>query len=153
MNIFKEIKDERALPKHQLQDYKIKLIKGTELLYSPLYRTLEEDLRILKEFINKYLKKGYIRELSLPAGSLTLFVLKADSIKRLYIDYQRINNLTIKDRYILLLVDDLQDRLRGVKIFTQLDLQEGYHLIRMKEGKEWKTAFRTPIGYYKYLVI
>ena len=48
---------------------------------------LEEDLRILKEFINKYLKKGYIRELSLLVGSLTLFVLKVDSTKRLYIDY------------------------------------------------------------------
>ena len=57
----------------------------------------EEDLRMLKEFINKYLKKGYIRELSLLAGSLTLFVLKADGTKRLYIDYQRINNMTIKD--------------------------------------------------------
>ena len=49
---------------------------------------LEEDLRILKEFINKYLKKGYIRESSLLVGSLTLFILKADSMKRLYINYQ-----------------------------------------------------------------
>ena len=58
---------------------------------------LEEDLRILKEFINKYLKKGYIRELSLLVGSLTLFVLKVDSTKRLYINYQQINNMIIKD--------------------------------------------------------
>ena len=59
-----------------------------ELLYSLLYRTLEEDLGMLKEFIDKYLKKGYIRELSLLVGSLTLFVLKADSTKRLCINYR-----------------------------------------------------------------
>ena len=95
--MFKEIKDKQVLPKYQLQDYEIKFIKGVEPLYSPLYQTSEEDLGTLKEFINKYLKKGYIRELSLPISSLTLFVLKADSMKRLYINYQRINNITIKD--------------------------------------------------------
>ena len=58
-----------------------------ELLYNLLYRTLKEDLRILKEFINKYLKKGYIRELSLLVSSLTLFILKVNSMKRLYINY------------------------------------------------------------------
>ena len=97
--------------------------------YSPLYRTSEEDLRTLKEFIDKYLKKGYIRELSSLVGSPTLFAPKADGTKRLYIDYRRINNMTVKDRYTLLLTDDLRDRLRGAKIFTQLDLREGYHLI------------------------
>ena len=48
---------------------------------------------------------------------------------------------------------ELRDRLQGANIFTKLDLRNGYHLIRIKEGEEWKTAFRTRYSLFEYQVM
>ena len=50
-------------------------------------------------------------------------------------------------------MDELRDRVQGAKIFTKIDLKNGYNLIRIKEGDEWKTAFRTRYGHFEYLVM
>ena len=47
----------------------------------------------------------------------------------------------------------LQERVAAATIFTKLDLKDGYHLIRNQKGDEWKTAFRTRYGHYKYKVM
>jgi len=72
---------------------------------------LANDLKTLKEYIDENLAKGFIRVLILLAGSLILFVPKKNKIKRLYIDYQKINEITIKDYYLLLLANKLRDKL------------------------------------------
>ena len=68
-------------------------------------------------------------------------------------DYRRLNNVTIKNRYPLPLPAEIVDRLRDVKYFTKMDLKGAYNLIRIKEGEEWKTAFRTRYGLYEYCVM
>ncbi len=45
------------------------------------------------------------------------------------------------------------ERLQGASIFTKLDLRNAYHLVRIREGDEWKTAFNTPRGHFEYLVM
>ena len=50
-------------------------------------------------------------------------------------------------------MDEMRDRVYGSKIFTKIDLKAGYNLIRIKEGDEWKTAFRTRYGHFEYLVM
>ena len=50
-------------------------------------------------------------------------------------------------------MDELRERVRGKKWFTKLDLKNGYHLIRMKTGDEWKTAFRCRYGLFEYTVM
>ena len=65
----------------------------------------DNNLRTIKEYINKYLKKGYIRESKSLAGAPTLFTPKADGTPRWIIDYQKLNNITIKDRYTIPLAD------------------------------------------------
>ena len=69
------------------------------------------------------------------------------------IDYRQLNNLTKKDRYILLLAKELRDRLIRAEIFTQLDLRGAYNLVRIAKGKEEKIAFRTRYGHYEYTVM
>ncbi|CAJ0944059.1 unnamed protein product [Ranitomeya imitator] len=64
-----------------------------------------------------------------------------------------LNAITIKNKYPLPLISELFDRLRGAKIFTKLDLQGAYNLIRIREGDEWKTAFNTRDGHYEYMVM
>jgi hypothetical protein len=50
-------------------------------------------------------------------------------------------------------MSQLQDRVRGVKIFTKIDLKNGYNLIRIKPGDEWKMAFKTRYRLYEYTVM
>jgi hypothetical protein len=69
------------------------------------------------------------------------------------VNYREINKITIANRYTLLFMNKLQDRVKDGRIFTKLDLKKGYHLIRIKEGDAWKTAFRCQYGLYKCLVI
>ncbi|KAL6351799.1 hypothetical protein LRP88_14947 [Fusarium phalaenopsidis] len=64
-----------------------------------------------------------------------------------------LNAITVKDRTPLPLISELKDRLFGMKYFTALDLKGAYNLIRIKEGHEWKTAFRTKYGLFEYLVM
>ena len=68
-------------------------------------------------------------------------------------DYRGLNKVTILNRYPLPLMNELRDRVRGAKIFTKLDLKSGYTLIQIKEGDEWKTAFRTHYGLFEYKII
>jgi hypothetical protein len=80
-------------------------------------------------------------------------VAKKDGSDRLCVDYRMLNDITIKNRYPLPNISELQDRLAGAQYFTALDLRGAYNLIRMKEGEEWKTAFRTRYSLYEYLVM
>ena len=101
----------------------------------------EED--ILHEYIKENLVKRYIRESVLLIRHGVLFVPKKDGTLRACIDYRKLNAITRKNRYLLLRIDELQDRLVGVKWFTAIDIRDAYYRIRIKKGEEWKTVFRT----------
>jgi hypothetical protein len=81
----------------------------------------ETELTVLKEYIDKNLKTRFIKESTSRAGALVLFVPKKDKGLRLVVDYRRLNNVTIKDRYSTPLPAELNDRLNGTTIFTKLN--------------------------------
>ena len=85
--------------------------KGKEPPFLLLFKMSETELRTLKEYIDVNLAKGFIRESSLKARALVLFIPKKNEKLRLYIDYRKLNTITKKDRYVLLLVNKLRDRL------------------------------------------
>lgn len=149
------IKDEveTALSKHQPWDHEIRLEEGKKPTFGPIYQLSENELKVLKEYIETNLRKGFIRPSESPAGYPILFAPKKDGKLRLCVDYRQLNNITIKNRYALPLISELQERTNGAQIFSKIDLREGYHRIRMKEGEEWKTAFRTRYGHYEYQVM
>jgi hypothetical protein len=79
-----------------------------------------------------------------PAAVLIIFVPKAHGRGLwLYVNHRGLNKVTIANRYPPPIMSELQDRVRGAKIFTKIDLQNGYNLIRIKHGDEWKMAFKT----------
>src|SRR5467141_154753 len=143
----------KKLPKHSTWDHEINLVEGTTPPFWPIYPLNEKELLVLREYINKQLAVGKIRLSKSTAGSPILFVPKADGMLRLCVDYHGLNKLTIKDRTPLPLMTELREQVAKAKVFTKLDLRHGYNLIRIAEGDEWKTAFRTKYGLFEYLVM
>ncbi|ESK83086.1 reverse transcriptase-rnase h-integrase [Moniliophthora roreri MCA 2997] len=68
-------------------------------------------------------------------------------------DYRDLNNGTIKNQYPLPLVTDLVDKLKTAHVFTKLDLRNGYNNIRIKDGDQWKAAFKTLRGLFEPTVM
>ena len=82
-----------------------------------------------------------------------LFVLKKDGILKLYINYRQLNNIIIKNRYILSLILELMDKLKGKKYYIKLNPHKTYNLICIKEGEKWKIIFKIKYKYYEYIII
>ena len=82
-----------------------------------------------------------------------LFAPKPDGKLRLCVDYRKLNAVTVKDRYTLLLADEMRNKVQGAKWFTKIDMHWGYYNICIKAGDEWKTAFRMQYGLYEWLVM
>src|SRR5207302_2451598 len=99
------------------------------------------------------LAAGKIRRSGSPAAAPILFVPKPDGTLWLCINYRGLNKITIKNRYHLPLMNELRVRLGKATVFTKLDLKNGYYLLRMAKGEEWKTALCCWYGLYEYTVM
>src|SRR4051812_9978879 len=99
------------------------------------------------------LRKGLIRPSALPWGSPVIFVDKRDGTTRPCVDYRRLNDATIKNKYRLPKIEDLFDQMNGARVFSKIDLRSGYHQLKVRESDIPKTAFRTRYGHYEYTVM
>uniref|UniRef100_A0A8C5WE85 ribonuclease H n=1 Tax=Leptobrachium leishanense TaxID=445787 RepID=A0A8C5WE85_9ANUR len=142
-----------TLPPHRQYDCPIDLYPCSPIPFGRIYPLSEPELSVLKEYINDNLKKGFIQPSTSPAGAPIFFVGKKDGGLRPCIDYRALNSVTIKNKYPLPLITELMDRLSEATYFTKLDLRGAYNLVRIKQGDEWKTAFRSRYGHYEYLVM
>jgi len=111
------------------------------------------QLEELNKYLQKMLAEGRIVESKSRAGARILFVNKPDGRLPQCVDYRQLNKLTILNKYPLPLMTELRERVAAATIFTKLDLREGYHLIMITKGDEWKTVFRTGYGNYEYKVM
>ncbi|CCO37613.1 Retrotransposable element Tf2 155 kDa protein type 1 [Rhizoctonia solani AG-1 IB] len=140
------------LPPHRSYDIEIELTDEGPL-NSPLYSMTDAESVTLKQWLEDELKAGKIRPSKSPISSPVMFVPKKDGSRRLVVDYRKLNARSKKNVYPLPRPDDLMSKLRGAKLFTKLDLRWGYNNVRVKEGDEWKTAFRTKYGLFETLVM
>ena len=136
-----------------VNEYAIELEKSKQPPYKLIYSLGPVELKILKTYIEINLANGFIRASKLPAGIPILFLRKLNGSFCLCINYQGLNNLTIKNWYLLPLIGEFLDWLGQAKQFTQLDLTIAYYWIRIKEGDEWKTAFRIWYSHFEYQVM
>ncbi|KAJ1603648.1 hypothetical protein NDA14_000882 [Ustilago hordei] len=114
---------------------------------------VEMEMSELRRYLDENLEKGFIRPSKSPARSPVLFVPKKDGGLRLCVDYRGLNEITVKNRAPLPLIEEQLFLLRKARIYTKLDLRAAYNLIRIAKGDEWKTAFGTQLGLYEYLVM
>jgi hypothetical protein len=149
-----EPKNAQKLPPHRPGiDHEIPLVPNAKPVFGSIYNMSESELLFLKEYIDKMVAKGFIRPSKSPFGSPVLFVKKPDGSFRLCVDYRKLNEITIKNRYALPLMSELFDRLKNAKYYTRLDMADAYNQLRIAAGDEYKTAFRTRYGHFEYLVM
>ena len=77
------------------------------------------------------------------------YIPKKDGSLQLVQDYRKLNQVTIKDKTPLLLIEEVIDKLKEAKYFNKLDLIWGYNNIWIKEGNKWKVAFLTNKGLFE----
>uniref|UniRef100_A0A3P9KE27 CCHC-type domain-containing protein n=1 Tax=Oryzias latipes TaxID=8090 RepID=A0A3P9KE27_ORYLA len=142
-----------ALPPHRPYDCGIELLDGAPLPKGRLFNLSGPEKTAMENYIQEALSLGHIRPSSSPVGAGFFFVEKKDQSLRPCIDYRELNQITVKDKDSLPLINSVFDSVQGSNIFTKLDLRNAYHLVRVREGDEWKTAFTTPLGHYEYLVM
>ena len=119
-----------------INDYTIKLVNDQQPSYRPIYSLGPIELETLKAYIETNLVNDFIRLSTSLTGAPILFDRKSDGLLRLCVDYQSLNNLTIKNQYPLPLIRELLDRLGRARRFTQLDFTSAYHRMRICEGDE-----------------
>jgi len=141
------------LPPHRDYDLKIDLEEGTSPPLGTLYSLSLVELSALRTFINENLNTGFICPTASSHAAPVLFVKKKDGSLCLCVDFRGLNKITKKDRYPLPLISDLLDSPSRAKIYSKIDLRHAYHLVQIALGDEWKTAFRTCYGSYKWLVM
>lgn len=141
------------LPDHRPWDHAIDLTEGFKAADCKIYPLSSVEQEELQKFLNENLKTGRIRPSKSPMASPFFFIKKANGTLRPVQDYRKLNEGTIKNKYPLPLIQELIDKTQNAKFFTKLDVRWGYNNIRIKEGDEWKAAFRTNRGLYEPTVM
>ena len=142
-----------GLPPQRSVDFEIDLEPGKKPPSLPTFRLSFQEQEELKKQLSELVKKGFVRPSKSPFGAPVLFVKKKDGSMRMCVDYRRLNQITIKNKFPLPRIDELLDRLQGARFFSKLDLTSGYHQIRIAEKDIEKTAFRTRYGLFEYMVL
>lgn len=142
-----------SLPPHRQYDCSIELLPGTTPPRGRLYSLSIPEHKALEKYLSESLDAGTIVLSTSPVGAGFFFVKKMDGTLRPCIDYRGLNDITVKNRYPLPLMSSAFEILQGAQYFTILELRNAYHLVRIKEGDEWKTAFNTPFGHFEYRVL
>ena len=123
-----------------------------EVPWGPLYNMSRDELLVLRKTLTDLLDKGFIRVSNSPAAAPVLFAKKPGGGLRFCVDYRGLNQITRKDRYPLPLIYETLRNISKAKWFTKLDIIAAFYKLRIFEGDEWKTAFRTRYGLYEWMV-
>jgi hypothetical protein len=69
------------------------------------------------------------------------------------VDYRALNEVTIKNKYPISRIEDLFNQIKGVGVFSKIDLRSGYHQLKIRESDILKTTFCTRYGLYEYTMM
>ncbi|XBH55725.1 hypothetical protein VPH35_077749 [Triticum aestivum] len=145
--------DPKSLPPHRQYDHAVTLVDGARPTNTRPYRYSPLQKDEIEGQVREMLDSGVITHSVSPYAAPVLLVKKKDNTWHFCINYRRLNDVTIKNKFPLPIVDELLDELANAAHFSKLDLRACYHQIRMKETDEDKTAFKTHHGHFQFRVM
>ncbi len=152
LNVFDK-KAFNILVSHRFYDHKIVLKKNAIFEYTSLYKMFEEELKIVKKYLEDNLEKIIIASRSSFVSS-RMFMKKTNESLKFCVDYKKLNQLTKKNRYSLFLIDEILTHLEKTKYFTKLNIRQAFHRIRIANVEsEDLITFRIRFDAYKYRVL
>ncbi|MBW0520179.1 hypothetical protein O181_059894 [Austropuccinia psidii MF-1] len=151
LDVFSKIKAEK-LPPHHACDHHIAL-EGSLPPVGVIHSLSKQESDTLRAYISENLEKCFIQPNSSATGAPVLFVKKKDGVLCLCVDYRKVNAVTRKNKYPVPAMNQLLNVFNGSSIFSKIDFHCAYNLLRIKEGDEHLTCFRTIYGSFEYLVM
>jgi hypothetical protein len=121
-----------GMPPDRDIEFVIELKTGTSPIYKTPCKMATPELAELKENIKELLEKGFIRPRSSPWGALVIFVPKKNGTQRLCVDYHALNEVTVRNKYLLPRIYDMFNQLHGACVFSKIDLRSGYHQLKIR---------------------
>nr|XP_027097511.1 uncharacterized protein LOC113717062 [Coffea arabica] len=143
----------QSLPPSRSIDHEITLKPDAQPFKLKPYRYPHCHKEEIERQVTEMLQKGIVKHSNSPFASPVLLVKKKEGTWRFCVDYRKLNELTVKDRFPIPNVDELLDELAGSVFKTKLDLTAGYHQIRVKPQDSFETAFQTHCGHFEFLVM
>jgi len=129
------------------------VLKHETPIYQRPYKTSIREKEIIEEVVDEWIKEGIAEPCSSEFTSPILIVKKKDDFPRVCIDYRKINKVIVKDRFPLPLIEDQIDQLVEARIFSTIDLKNGFfHVSVAKENRKY-TSFITHHGQYQFLKV
>ena len=135
-----------GMPPDRNIEFVIELVSDTAPIYKRPYRMDVNQHAEVKEQLQEFLDKGYIRPSLSPWGAPIIFVPKKDGTQRMCVDYRALNDVTVNNKYPFPHIEDLFDQLRGAHVFSKIDLHSSYHQLKIRASDIPETAFILRFG-------
>jgi hypothetical protein len=146
-DIFFEVKTHK-FSEHDFHDYVNEILSNRDFFFDSIYNLSATKLKILKNYIDEYMKKNFIIEFVSFAKVCILFVKKTNDKLRLCVNYKELNEIIIKYRYSLFFINENLNKLFETKIFIKLNVRNVFHRIKIRKENKWKTTFKCRFDHY-----
>ena len=130
--VFGKVKSERMLTR-KTWDHAIDLKETFKPQKGKIYSLFKNKRKEVQKFMKNQLKNGYIRLSKSSQISPVFFVGKKDNSKRIVMDYCNLNDQIVKNNYLLLLITELINNIESKKVFTKMNLRQGFNNMRIKK--------------------
>ncbi|XP_026410318.1 uncharacterized protein LOC113305512 [Papaver somniferum] len=142
-----------GLPPSRSLDHKIPLKHGSNPTSQRPYKFPFIHKSVVESLVSKMLSSGVIQPSHRPFASPILLVKNKDGTWNFCVDYRKLNDITVKDKFPIPIIEELLDELNGSVVFSKIDLRSGYYQIRFYAPDIHKTVFRTHQGHYEFRVM